>query len=343
MQTYYKHTFSLFSTCVPVQGYSRSIIYDLNRSTFYYVPNSLVEVLVKLRTCNLHTLQKEYNTNDWIIIKEYLKFLQTNELGFYLKLEDIKKFPKLDLKWDFPEIITNIIVELSNFNTHFLTIINKNIELLGCSALEIRITGRMKISEIFEILSLYETSIVQTIDIFILNNSFLMSDIIKLKTNNRIREIIIFNYSENLRNENIFFFKKNPFTTRKTNKYFFFTINVPFFTEAQTLNTYFNRKIFISNNGNIKNSPETNKVFGNIFKDDITKVVSEQEFQKIWNTPKSKIEQCSICEYRFMCIDNRVPLIKLTNNKSTQFYFNSECEYNPIEMKWKDGYGKINH
>jgi hypothetical protein len=66
----------------------------------------------------------------------------------------------------------------------------------------------------------------------------------------------------------------------------FFNVNITLFTESQNHNTYFNRKLFIGANGEIKNSQNTSVVFGNINElknsDDILKIVeSNQNFKSI--------------------------------------------------------------
>ena len=67
-----------------------------------------------------------------------------------------------------------------------------------------------------------------------------------------------------LKNENRISLSHSSAENRQIIKKNFFTINIPLLTESQQHNTYFNRKVCIDIDGNIKNSPEAAKNFGNI-------------------------------------------------------------------------------
>ncbi|NVO08804.1 MAG: hypothetical protein HXX16_02475 [Bacteroidales bacterium] len=40
-----RNRFQLFSCCIPVKGYLRSALYDLQRKNYLFIPNSLFEIL----------------------------------------------------------------------------------------------------------------------------------------------------------------------------------------------------------------------------------------------------------------------------------------------------------
>jgi hypothetical protein len=56
-----------------------------------------------------------------------------------------------------------------------------------------------------------------------------------------------------------------------------------------------------------------------------------KDYSDLWHANKDSIEVCNVCEYRYMCIDKRVPVKR--NNDS--WYFEEECDYNPFISKWK--------
>jgi hypothetical protein len=130
------------------------------------------------------------------------------------------------------------------------------------------------------------------------------------------------------------------FSSNKENKNNKFSINVQLFTESQKHHTYFNRKLYIGKNGEIKNAPECEEVFGYIqdIKDvaDLKQVISTPEFQKYWFVHKELCDVCKDCEFRHMCVDNRLPY----QRKDGSWYHKIECNYNPYICKWKgeDGY-----
>ena len=139
--------------------------------------------------------------------------------------------------------------------------------------------------------------------------------------------------------QQIFTSKKNYEITHNKSLEFF-NVNILLFTESQKHNTYFNRKLYIGVNGEIKNAPLTTEVFGNINilkkADDILKIIDSHEFQHYWYVHKGLIDVCKQCEFRHMCVDNRIPVKR--NEK--EWYMENECNYNPYIAKWKgeDGF-----
>jgi hypothetical protein len=114
-----------------------------------------------------------------------------------------------------------------------------------------------------------------------------------------------------------------------------FNVNVYLFTESQKHHSYFNRKLFIDNTGVIRNYLGSSNSFGNISnitsKEDITNIINNPVFQEFWEVKKSDCDVCKDCEFRYMCIDNRVPI----KRNSNQWYHEKECSYNPYIAKWK--------
>jgi radical SAM protein with 4Fe4S-binding SPASM domain len=98
--------------------------------------------------------------------------------------------------------------------------------------------------------------------------------------------------------------------------------------------------LYIGKNGEIKNSPESLTIFGNINEiektDDVLRIINSTEFQKYWYVNKDSIDVCKQCEFRHMCVDNRIP--KQRNIK--EWYMETECNYNPFIAKWdyEEGY-----
>jgi hypothetical protein len=119
-----------------------------------------------------------------------------------------------------------------------------------------------------------------------------------------------------------------------------FVASFKLFTESQNFNTYFNKKLFIGENGEIKNAPESNKIYGYL-KDmnsiiEMKNIILTSEFQKLWYLKKDNIDVCKDCEFRHICVDSRLPFKRNKND----WYHKNECNYNPYICKWvnEDGY-----
>jgi len=114
-------------------------------------------------------------------------------------------------------------------------------------------------------------------------------------------------------------------------------VNMSLYTESLHYNTFYNRKLSIDKNGNIKNYLTQKESFGNIFSDKIEDVILKKSFQKVWKVKKDLIDVCKECEFRYMCVDSRFPLLRHKGS----FYHSKECSYNPYICKWKNEEGYV--
>jgi radical SAM protein with 4Fe4S-binding SPASM domain len=116
-------------------------------------------------------------------------------------------------------------------------------------------------------------------------------------------------------------------------------IGIELFTESQKHHSYFNRKVYIDWDGNIRNSPETSDSFGNLLALEniqvFVDIVESKEFQNLWKVTKDICDVCKDCELRYMCVDNRLPI----RRKENEWYHLKECDYNPYINKWKGEIG----
>ena len=65
--------------------------------------------------------------------------------------------------------------------------------------------------------------------------------------------------------------------------------------------------------------------FGNINTisyNELVEIIQSSQFQKYWKIHKDIITECKNCEYRYMCIDDRLPLL----DKSGEYRFEIKCE-----------------
>ncbi|WP_431165869.1 hypothetical protein [Tenacibaculum halocynthiae] len=137
--------------------------------------------------------------------------------------------------------------------------------------------------------------------------------------------------------------EKNRFRiliTQKDNRPFVHRDSVDFnyqlFVESHFHHNYFNKKIYIGNKGEIKNTPESVDVFANLTDLNLIQklngIISSNKFQKLWNVHKGICDVCKDCEFKYMCVDNRVP--EQRNEK--EWFHSTECNYNPYIGKWKE-------
>jgi hypothetical protein len=114
-----------------------------------------------------------------------------------------------------------------------------------------------------------------------------------------------------------------------------FNPNINQLIESELFNTFLNKKIFVSNEGQLKLSEDFSYIFGSIQNKDVDSYFLENLFI-YWELTKSKIDICKDCEFRRICIDFREPFKR---NSNSSWYNKHECGYNPFICKWEDEEG----
>ncbi len=286
------------SNIVQFKGYKRFIEIDLNKYKYYFFENP-----------KLNPFQEEN-----VLLKKYT--------------------------YSSPSIITNAILSLSkinglNNNKKFDDLFTK-LELLICKHIVIEIKFENNLDLIQTLIESINNHNIHEFSLFLDYSENLYSDNFAdiLLNTNRLKNVIIFNSPFNKNLEDIVHFttKDKKINFNKSINEFY--INHELFFESQNKHTYFNRKLFISELGDIKNAPECDEIFGNIKKinsiQDLNKIIFSKEFKKYWDIKKDEIDICKDCEFRNMCVDNRL----LYQRNENEWFHKIECNYNPYIAKW---------
>ena len=331
----------LYESCRPIKGYNRSIIYDLQRNNYDFIPNDLHSLL------NNSTINVE---DDNLEIKDYFDFLFDNEYIFKMNNPLLTKgFTKLNLGWYSPSIIENTILNIADYKgkpsiARIISFLNQ----LNCIHIQLNISAKISIENLKELMNLFEDTKIDTVELIVGYNNYAVESVKSFcKKYFRIKNIIVYSSpfkkihnfgSDSL--SNIVFLKTDEITLLNSGvKEYQFTSNYSLFTESQNHHTYFNRKLYIGSKGEIKNAPECEETFGNIndIKDveELKQIIATPEFQKYWFVHKELCDVCKDCEFRHMCVDNRLPY----QRKDGIWYHKIECNYNPYICKWKEEEG----
>ena len=337
--------FYIYSDCLPVKGYSRSIVYDLQKRKFIFIPNDLYDITSIFNGKQVSEIYQSYSEKHHSVINSYLDFLNKNDLSYFSKNK--LPFPKLDFSFDYPSFFTSSIYYLSNVSKKYFLNTVKYLDELNCKVMQIIVNKEFELKNLKNILFLFWKTNFQTVNIIIDFSSVI--DFKYLEKINTIYPFIsllsLFNVPENYNISLSQKFSNISFSTEPNlEKHLFqireFNVNQELFIEANCTNPYFYRKITIDKNGNIMNTIECDEIFGNIEKikdtKDLLTIGNNNKFQKYWTTKKDLCDVCKDCEFRYMCIDSRIP-IKRNENK---YFFKEECNYNPYINKWQgtDGY-----
>lgn len=334
--------FHLFANCVPVKGASRSIICDLQRNAFDFIPNDLLEVLDLTKSDSYDEILKKYGEENKIALQEYFDFLISKDYGFWGSLKDQLSFPDLDLNWKTPFEITTAIIDFSAVSEHKISLILDQLEELGCVDLQIRIFDKISLEHLKEILAEVQLRRVKSIQLLVpFNSEIYEDDYIELCRNHlRIATLQIHSspFTKKLDHlDNITYIEYVKQDVKDEThcgiiSSSFFSINIDLFSEAQSHNTCLNKKISISKEGEIKNCPSMTKSYGNISKVQLLDVLKLDEFKSVWQISKDDIHSCQDCEFRYICTDCRAYLEEPDNQYSKPL----KCGYNPYTSRWEE-------
>ncbi len=317
--------------CMPVKGYNRSIVYDLIRYDYFFISNEVFELINTTEIIDFECIGDEKNREE---IKE---FLLKEEIIFEILESDEKfNFPVMNPDYSTPFLITDLIVhvdidevsidKLSSFTLRDISILvdsyDKNV-LESC----LNRISMLEVDAIF--IFLKEENVAYTYENFE-----------ALSRVNQLFNIYVFNstYTSNLNQENELFtvieipssfeyFSKNL----DPNK---LRINIEMFLEASNYHSYYHKKVYLDMKGNIKNGLYTDEHHGNLKNISVsrfTEIIESKSFQMLGGIKKENTLVCDVCEFRFMCVDSRMPYIANTE----KWYHTVECTYNPYISKWK--------
>jgi SPASM domain peptide maturase of grasp-with-spasm system len=327
--------FHLFSCCIPVKGYKKAVICDLQRNIIQPIPLSLYEMLKGEDAAEPEAkddITLKYGLKDKQLVEEYLTFLYHNQFGY------TTDSPVSSLHVDLNEYeesrnITNAIVDFDTCSQHTLKKIVPQLNELNCYAIDIRYyfpVSRQVLEEALQ--SVLGTSI-QTMELLVeYSADFSLDQVLNLKTLFPIlRKITISNSKENTvyhRDELTIIFTEDIIRDERccgvTNE-FYCIAETQLFIESVHFNSCLNKKIAVDKKGFIKNCPSMRDHYGHISVNTLAHALENENFRKVWTINKDQIEVCSDCELRYVCQDCRAYIEDDRNIYSKPL----KCNYDP--------------
>lgn len=320
----------IFENIIFTKGFGRTLVCDFFRNDNFFISNELMDFIEKFRNKNLSIKQEAEN-------KMFLDFLLEKDIAFYANVEESLNFPIISNEFHHYSFITNTIIELNdNFEK-----IKKSIDLLNndclCYDFLFFSNDLVEFDFINKILLYFKNKPINSIDFYLKHDNSLLNNIDKIIYDYPYLRLVIFfechdnkiyNLGRNTFNSILLSKKKLDFSDAKKS-IDLFNFSLKHYTESLTFNTYFNRKMTVMKNGDIKNAPNTVKIYDNIYNDhvNIKKIIESDEFKKYWNLKKNDIETCKVCEFRNVCVDNRIPV-----TINSKLDFETTCNYSPFTM-----------
>ncbi|WP_445458261.1 grasp-with-spasm system SPASM domain peptide maturase [Flavobacterium sp. HNIBRBA15423] len=322
-------TYKLFANCIPVKGFGKSIIMDIQRNNYKNIPNSLYEILLQNEILDFEKLKIEFNNTT--VINEYKNFLIENEFLFECSIDENERFSRINTTYEKPFLITNAIIEYSEvtfLNLHKLQESFDNLGIQDCFL----IFYESKNEELLRFLEEFDDSRLMSIQLLTKYDSRL--DFLKIrKKYQRLTRAILHSAPKDKQKDNI------TYTTKKIDDFNFcgaisgyFVANINSYLESVNHNSCLNKKLSIDKEGNIKNCPAIPQSFGNIKDISLEDALQKKDFSKFWNITKDQIEVCKDCEFRHICTDCRAYVEEPENHYSKPL----KCGYNPYTNQWEE-------
>lgn len=323
----------LYPCCKIVEGASKDAIYDLQREEYFLIPHSMTMVLQESQVSSWKTLVNKYS-KERETLEEYRQFLLNHDLCYDMDSNDII-IRDIESTYETPEMISNAIVDIGKDSTFDINQIVKQLNILGCENLEIRLFRESRQQELMSILAAVRDSCIRDLELLVkYSPDYLIENIIKLHlTQPRLRKITIYDSPDcevgiyNHEEITVIFVSEDILDDSccgVINQWYLLP-KTELFIESLHYNSCLYKKVAVDQWGNIKNCPSMKRSFGNIADTALADVVCTLDFQRIWNITKDNIEVCKDCELRYMCQDCRAFICDANNLLSKPL----KCTYNP--------------
>ncbi|TZF93183.1 grasp-with-spasm system SPASM domain peptide maturase [Chryseobacterium panacisoli] len=340
--------FRVYTNCIVTKGYTRSLISDIQRDNSEFIPNSLADIIERLNQKeSLASIYKDYGEESKPILDEYFDFLLQEEYGFYCSNEEFDMFIDLDLHYQNPDRISNMIIEIKKNELSSLKGVVTQAERLGCKFIALVCYESLDPDDFDKIKVIFDNTIVSSVEIISQYSDRINENTIsELSTKfERLTSLFLFNAPPKMSMGSRKKYCKVVFSQKKYTNFSFcggissdhFQTNLPKVLEALNHNSCLNKKIAVDINGNIKNCPAMPESFGNIKDISLNEAVKHQNFEQYWNVTKDVITGCKDCEFRYICTDCRAFTERSDSNENLLDLSKPlKCGYDPYTGEWEE-------
>lgn len=328
--------YSLFPDCIPIRGYGRSVVYDLLRCDYVFIPNVLCDILLKYNGFPYGYLKGIY-AEDLSVLNEYMDLLIERELVFYSKCENL--FVPITITRETASLINDIVIDNSFCFKHDYEKLSSEVDSLGCHSMVLRFYDFYALDYIKSVLSFFRETVLRDIVVLIqYSKEYSLEELKKLvDSENRISKLIVvssvrnrsYKYKETLITFVSYEFDEDACCGKvDMNR---FSVNMNMFLDSKLYNNCLYKKISVDKFGMIKNCPSSVLSYGHYKDRALIDAVSDIDFKKMWYIKKDDVQECMYCEFRYMCQDCRIFLKDANNLYSKPL----KCNYNIYKCRWK--------
>lgn len=332
--------FRLFAHCIPVQGYSRGAICDLQRNRIIPIPNILCDILLQEEPQTIAMLKASYDHQHDDIIDDYFHFLDEEELIFFTAHP--QWFPPMALQWHHPSAVTNAILDFEVQPAYDLEEALRQLDRLQCKQVELRCYGIMPPEFYDQLLATISTSVITSVSILTRSSQDVPAKAwgALCDKHPRITSLVLYGSPEEEEYVSELLLTPLRFTQKHVTgahccgvvSESYFIAYTETFTEALQYNSCLNRKMGIDAKGYIRNCPSMQQHFGHIKDTSLEEALQHPGFKQHWRTTKDHVSICRDCEFRYVCTDCRAYLEDPDDSCSKPL----KCGYDPYTCTWED-------
>jgi SPASM domain peptide maturase of grasp-with-spasm system len=328
----------LYSNCVTVKGYNRSLIVDTQRESFHFITNDLFDIIDADFPITYSGLVEKYGEENKETISSYLDFLINRELILFT--DQPNNFPSMSHDWDVPRVIANGIIDIDQNSGYNILKGIVEMDALGAEAIQIRIFGESNLSSIEDMVIKIgqQTKRLRVLELLLKYNPD--DDYTNLNINMMVSSIIVYHSPVNKVERDEKYGTMLIYTTQEIYGSDhcgvilpqYFTPRIDFVLESKQYNSCLNKKISIDAAGFIKNCPSMIENYGHIDSISLNQVLFNEEngFKRKWLIKKEDVEVCKDCEFRLICSDCRA----FTNGGDLAKP--AKCRYSPYTNRWEE-------
>lgn len=333
------------ANCVPIDGYSRSVIYDLMRNEYKLIPNSLSNMLATLEGKTRTQILSD-SAVGYAVTQEYLRFLEENEYIIWINPKLAENFCPLDLDYISPTDLESAIIIIETSADIVKDLID-DLCSLGCKYIDFHFVQECDFNTYKSLLLLIKNRPLDSVGFFFLKGLVSINlDAIEddfFSESYHISNFTVYNAPTQIQNRINFTsvtFTSEAYDQTITVSPRQFHVNIEAFCEAHAFNLFYHKKLIFTNQECSELENHTNPALVRYTdKESITAKLTDVEYLNFCSITKDQINVCKNCEFRYMCCDSRLP-IQLENG---DWSFKEECAYNPYLCKWswEEGYKSL--
>jgi SPASM domain peptide maturase of grasp-with-spasm system len=308
-----------------------------------FIPNVLYDILTAHRDKTVGEIKATYQHSHDAHIDAYFSEILDRGYGQACERSEVDCFPELDSAWERPELITNAILDLDPSSPYDLVKTARELETVGCKAVQIRVFSEISPAELVLVLTSFEHTRVEHIELLIRYSTALEDNTLVdiCRPFPRVNGVTLHASPENGTRD----FNQEGITITHISDEIrsashcgvinpaFFNVTLDNFLESHQFNSCLHKKISVDVHGMVRNCPSMDKSYGHISDTSFLEVLSMEGFKTLWGVTKDQVNICRHCEFRYICTDCRV----FTETADVPYNKPSRCGYDPFTAKWETG------